>query len=59
MGGVAHIKMPNKALLLNKYSAAEGETIYLLLCGGDKSSQKKDIKRAHDLAEKYREFTDE
>jgi putative addiction module killer protein len=41
------------------YYSREGETIYLLLCGGDKSSQKKDIKRAHDLAEKYREFTDE
>lgn len=28
------------------YFAKDGETVYLLLCGGDKSSQKKDIKEA-------------
>lgn len=31
------------------YYAKEGKNIYLLLCGGDKSSQRKDIK----LAKKY------
>lgn len=28
------------------YTARKGKTIYLLLCGGDKSSQSKDIQRA-------------
>jgi len=28
------------------YYGKEGQQIYLLLCGGDKSSQKKDIKKA-------------
>lgn len=28
------------------YYAREGRVVYLLLCGGDKSSQKADIKRA-------------
>jgi len=41
------------------YYSREGETAYLLLCGGDKSSQKKDIDKAHELAEKYRGFTNE
>ncbi|PCH56728.1 MAG: hypothetical protein COC15_02750 [Legionellales bacterium] len=31
------------------YYARKGKTVYLLLCGGNKSSQKKDIK----LAKKY------
>ncbi len=28
------------------YSAREGRVVYLLLCGGDKSTQKADIKQA-------------
>lgn len=28
------------------YYGKEGQQVYLLLCGGDKSSQKKDIKKA-------------
>ncbi|MFC5524759.1 type II toxin-antitoxin system RelE/ParE family toxin [Rhodanobacter ginsengisoli] len=28
------------------YVARKGKTLYLLLCGGDKSSQQKDIERA-------------
>ncbi|WP_449370815.1 type II toxin-antitoxin system RelE/ParE family toxin [Thiomonas sp.] len=32
------------------YYARQGEVIYLLLLGGDKSSQKRDIKRAIEMA---------
>ncbi|MBF0502108.1 MAG: type II toxin-antitoxin system RelE/ParE family toxin [Candidatus Riflebacteria bacterium] len=32
------------------YFARRGEVVYLLLMGGDKSSQKRDIKRAIDMA---------
>ncbi|MGH8160038.1 MAG: type II toxin-antitoxin system RelE/ParE family toxin [Rhodanobacter sp.] len=28
------------------YAAKKGDTVYLLLCGGDKSSQRKDIEKA-------------
>lgn len=31
------------------YFGFDGETIVLLLCGGDKSSQAKDIKKAKDI----------
>jgi len=31
-----------------------GKTVYWLLCGGDKSTQKADIKRAKDLAARIR-----
>jgi len=31
------------------YYAREGKNIYLILCGGDKSSQKKDIKLAKNI----------
>lgn len=36
------------------YFATRGHTIILLLCGGDKSSQGDDIKRAHQLASEWR-----
>ena len=32
-----------------------GETIIILLCGGDKSTQQKDIKTAKRLADEWRE----
>jgi putative addiction module killer protein len=32
------------------YFTRRGQTVYLLLCGGDKSSQQKDIRRAKELA---------
>lgn len=32
------------------YYVQRGEEIYLLLCGGDKRTQNRDIKRAHKLA---------
>lgn len=31
------------------YFTRRGRTVYLLLCGGDKSSQQKDIRRAREL----------
>lgn len=32
------------------YFTRRGSVVYVLLCGGDKSSQARDIKRAHDMA---------
>jgi putative addiction module killer protein len=31
------------------YFARQGELVYLLLCGGDKASQRRDIKRAKQM----------
>lgn len=36
------------------YYLQDADTLILLLCGGDKSSQQKDIDKAHDLAEQWR-----
>ena len=33
------------------YYLQDADTLVLLLCGGDKSTQQKDIEEAHDLAE--------
>jgi putative addiction module killer protein len=33
------------------YFLQDGDTLILLLCGGDKSTQQKDIDKAHELAE--------
>ena len=36
------------------YYLRDGDTLILLLCGGDKSTQRTDIERAHSLAEEWR-----
>lgn len=36
------------------YCLRHGDMLVLLLCGGDKSSQQKDINRAHRLADEWR-----
>ena len=36
------------------YFVQEGQVLIVLLCGGDKSTQKKDIKRAKELANERR-----
>jgi len=38
------------------YFKDTGKIIYVLLCGGDKSTQSKDIKKALELAENLEEF---
>jgi len=40
------------------YYLIDGDTVILLLCGGDKSTQRRDIKRAHQLASEWRESSD-
>lgn len=37
------------------YYLQDGEVLILLLCGGDKSTQQKDIDRAHRLADEWRQ----
>lgn len=41
------------------YFLQEGEVLILLLCGGDKSTQTKDIARAHELASEWRSDQDD
>lgn len=36
------------------YHLLDGDRLILLLCGGDKSTQHKDINQAHELAEEWR-----
>lgn len=40
------------------YYTKRGEVVYLLLLGGDKSDQKRDIKRALEMARKLKEDTE-
>lgn len=35
------------------YYLQDGDTLILLLCGGDKSTQQKDIDKAHELADQW------
>lgn len=37
------------------YFTRQGSVVYVLLCGGDKSSQKRDIEKAKTLAQECRE----
>ncbi|MDQ0324574.1 putative addiction module killer protein [Rhodopseudomonas julia] len=39
------------------YFMQRGEIVIVLLCGGDKSTQRKDIKRAKDLAASWKDQT--
>jgi putative addiction module killer protein len=41
------------------YYLQDGDTLILLLCGGDKSTQKKDIDKAHALAEIWHDHKNE
>ncbi|MGM0386811.1 MAG: type II toxin-antitoxin system RelE/ParE family toxin [Actinomycetota bacterium] len=36
------------------YYLQDGDTLVILLCGGDKSTQPKDIEKGHELAEQWR-----
>jgi putative addiction module killer protein len=38
------------------YFMRRGEAVYLLLCGGDKSSQKRDIERARHMAREIKDM---
>lgn len=40
---------------LRVYYVEHGDVVVILLCGGDKSTQSRDIRRAHRLAEEWRE----
>ena len=48
-GGVSEMRVPYGAGY-RVYFKQTGKTIVLLLCGGDKSTQEKDIKRAKQMA---------
>jgi putative addiction module killer protein len=37
------------------YFQQHGDVLILLLCGGDKSTQKKDIEKAHEIAKEWKD----
>jgi putative addiction module killer protein len=37
------------------YCQQHGDVLILLLCGGDKSTQKKDIEKAHEIAKEWKD----
>lgn len=41
------------------YYLQDGDMLVMLLCGGDKSTQQKDISKAHELAEQWRADTND
>ncbi len=51
--GVSELRMPFGPGY-RVYFLQDGDIVILLLCGGDKSTQRKDIDRAHQLAEEWR-----
>ena len=38
------------------YFARKGATVYVLLTGGDKGTQRRDIERAKEMAREFKEF---
>ncbi len=48
-GGISEMRI-NQGAGYRVYYKLTGKTIILILCGGDKSSQDKDIKRAREIA---------
>jgi putative addiction module killer protein len=41
------------------YYLQDGRTVILLLCGGDKSTQRSDIEKAYRLAEEWKTYKDQ